>query len=79
VDDLAGDGCSALIAVHDVDQARRWDLVLCLNRRQVALGDAATTLTPRVLELTYGGSVTFGGHEVDPGTAASDRVGRVAR
>jgi ABC-type Mn2+/Zn2+ transport system ATPase subunit len=79
VDDLAGDGCSALIAVHDVDQARRWDLVLCLNRRQVAFGDAATTLTPRVLELTYGGSVTFGGHEVDPGTAASDRVGRVAR
>src|SRR5215217_7606780 len=36
LDDLTADGCSALVAVHDVDQARRWDRVLCLNRRQVA-------------------------------------------
>ena len=65
LDDLASDGRSALVAVHDVDQARRWDRVLCLNRRQVAFGDPAAVLTPRVLELTYGAAITLGGHEVD--------------
>ena len=44
-----------MIATHDVDQARRWDLVLCLNRRQVAFGPPAETLTAAVLEATYGG------------------------
>ena len=32
-----------LIATHDVEQARAWDRVLCLNRRQVAFGAAAAT------------------------------------
>jgi ABC-type Mn2+/Zn2+ transport system ATPase subunit len=77
LDDLTGEGCSALIAVHDVDLARRWDRVLCLNRRQVAFGDPAATLTRRVLELTYGGAITLGGHEVDqPLATAPDRTGR---
>jgi ABC-type Mn2+/Zn2+ transport system ATPase subunit len=77
LDDLSDDGCSALVAVHDVDQARRWDRVLCLNRRQVAFGEPATILTSRVLELTYGGAITLGGHEVDHlAPTASHRVAR---
>lgn len=53
--ELAGEGRAVLIATHDVDQARGWDTVLCLNRRQVAFGPPAETLTPDVLEQTYGG------------------------
>ena len=34
-----------MIATHDVDQARAWDRVLCLNRRQVAFGPPDATLT----------------------------------
>jgi ABC-type Mn2+/Zn2+ transport system ATPase subunit len=51
---LAQQGRALLIATHDVDQARGWDRVLCLNGRQVAYGDPATTLTRPVLEATYG-------------------------
>ena len=36
-----------LIATHDVEQARRWDRVLCLNRRQIAFGPPADVLTAR--------------------------------
>jgi manganese/iron transport system ATP-binding protein/manganese/zinc/iron transport system ATP- binding protein len=43
-----------MIATHDVDQARGWDSVLCLNRRQVAFGAPADVLTRATLELTYG-------------------------
>jgi ABC-type Mn2+/Zn2+ transport system ATPase subunit len=51
---LAGEGRGVLIATHDVEQARRWDRVLCLNRRQVAFGAPAAVLTRAVLERTYG-------------------------
>jgi ABC-type Mn2+/Zn2+ transport system ATPase subunit len=43
-----------LIATHDVEQTLPWDAVLCLNRRQVAFGPPAATLTGAVLEATYG-------------------------
>ena len=46
-----------MIATHDVDQARAWDLVLCLNRRQIAFGPPDGVADPRVLERTYGGDV----------------------
>ena len=46
-----------LIATHDLEQARRWDRVLCLNRRQVAFGPPAEALTRAVLEATYGGAI----------------------
>jgi len=55
--DLAAEGRTLLIATHDVDQARTWDLVLCVNRRQVAYGPPAETLTLPVLEETYGASL----------------------
>jgi ABC-type Mn2+/Zn2+ transport system ATPase subunit len=70
LDDLAAEGRAILIATHDVDQARAWDLVLCLNRVQVAFGPPAETLTLRTLERTYGGAIVelpgAGGHGVLP-------------
>jgi ABC-type Mn2+/Zn2+ transport system ATPase subunit len=54
---LAAEGRTVLIATHDVAQALAWDQVLCLNRRQLAFGPPATTLTPAVVEATYGTAV----------------------
>ena len=56
LDRLAAEGRGLLVAGHDVEQARRWDRVLCLNGRQVAFG-APDVLTREVLEATYGGDV----------------------
>ena len=36
-----------MIATHDLDQARRWDSVLCLNRRQIAFGPPEPSARPR--------------------------------
>ena len=55
--DLAGEGRGVMIATHDVDQARGWDSVLCLNRRQVAFGAPEATLHRAVLEATYAGEI----------------------
>jgi ABC-type Mn2+/Zn2+ transport system ATPase subunit len=55
--ELAAEGRGVMIATHDVDQARAWDSVLCLNRRQVAFGPPAATLDRDVLEATYGGAI----------------------
>src|SRR3954451_22841185 len=55
--DLARDGHGLLIATHDVEQAREWDLVLCLHRRQVAFGTPDQALTRESLAATYGGAV----------------------
>jgi ABC-type Mn2+/Zn2+ transport system ATPase subunit len=56
IDRLAGEGRGVLIATHDVDQARSFDRVLCLNGRQVAFG-GPDVLTREVLEETYGGAI----------------------
>ena len=55
--ELAGDGRGILVATHDIDQARRCDRVLCLNRRQVAFGPPVEALTRATLEATYGGEI----------------------
>jgi ABC-type Mn2+/Zn2+ transport system ATPase subunit len=57
IDELAAHGRGVLIATHDIEQARRWDLVLCVNRRQIAYGPPAATLTMEVLEATHGGAI----------------------
>ncbi len=57
LDELAAEGRGLLISTHEVDQARRWDLVLCLNRAQVAFGPPAEVLSRDVLERTYGSQV----------------------
>ena len=54
---LAGEGHGIVIATHDLEQAGRWDSVLCLNGRQIAVGPPATTLDRWVLEATYGGAI----------------------
>lgn len=52
--DLASEGRALLIATHDIDQARRADAVLCLNRRQIAFGPPSEALSVEVLQRTYG-------------------------
>ncbi|HET8952722.1 MAG TPA: metal ABC transporter ATP-binding protein, partial [Solirubrobacteraceae bacterium] len=55
--ELAGRGHALLIATHDVEQARAWDRVLCLHRRQIAFGTPENALTRESLAATYGGAV----------------------
>lgn len=57
LDDLAASGHAILISTHDVEQVAAWDLVLCVNRRQIAFGPPAATLTVPVLEATYGNAI----------------------
>jgi ABC-type Mn2+/Zn2+ transport system ATPase subunit len=57
--ELAGEGRSVMIATHDAGQVREWELVLCLNRRQVAFGPPDETLTREVLEATYGKEIVM--------------------
>jgi ABC-type Mn2+/Zn2+ transport system ATPase subunit len=57
IEALASEGRGILIATHDLEQARRWDSVLCLNRTQVAVGQPNEVLDLRVLEATYGGAI----------------------
>ena len=52
--DLRASGRTLLVASHDVESARSYDRVLCLNRRQVAFGDPATALARDTLQATYG-------------------------
>jgi ABC-type Mn2+/Zn2+ transport system ATPase subunit len=54
---LATEGHAVVMATHDLEQARRWDSVLCVNRRQIAIGDPERTLDREVLEATYGGAI----------------------
>ena len=55
--ELSQEGHGVLIATHDLEQARRWDRVLCVNERQIAFGPPAPTLTHDVLAATYGGAI----------------------
>lgn len=57
LDALAESGHAILISTHDVEQVAAWDLVLCVNRRQIAFGPPAQTLTVPVLEATYGDAI----------------------
>lgn len=57
IDDLAASGKTVMIATHEVEQASRWDLVLCLNRTQISFGDPDVALSKPVLEATYGGHI----------------------
>jgi ABC-type Mn2+/Zn2+ transport system ATPase subunit len=56
-DELRGEGRTLLVSSHDIASARRYDRVLCLNRRQVAYGPPAEALTREVLEETYGSEI----------------------
>lgn len=52
--ELAAEGRGLLMATHDIEQARASDLVLCVNRVQVAFGPPRTALTIEAIERTYG-------------------------
>jgi ABC-type Mn2+/Zn2+ transport system ATPase subunit len=58
---LAEEGRAVVAATHDLEQARAWDRVLCLNRRMVAFGRPADVLTPTALADTYGGELVLVG------------------
>jgi ABC-type Mn2+/Zn2+ transport system ATPase subunit len=55
--ELAAEGRGIVIATHDLNQARRWDAVLCLNKRQIAFGRPTEVLDREVLEATYAGAI----------------------
>lgn len=57
IDKLAAAGRTVMIATHEVEQAERWDLVLCLNQRQISFGDPSVAISKPVLESTYGGHI----------------------
>jgi ABC-type Mn2+/Zn2+ transport system ATPase subunit len=57
ISELAAEGRAVIVATHDLEQARRFDLVLCLNRRQIAFGEPDRVLDLEVLEATYRGSI----------------------
>jgi ABC-type Mn2+/Zn2+ transport system ATPase subunit len=57
IGELATEERGILIATHDLEQARRWDLVVCLNVRQIAFGTPGEVLDLAVLEATYGGAI----------------------
>jgi ABC-type Mn2+/Zn2+ transport system ATPase subunit len=52
--ELKREGRTLLVSTHDVESARGFDLVLCLNRRQVAFGAPDEVLRRGALEATYG-------------------------
>jgi ABC-type Mn2+/Zn2+ transport system ATPase subunit len=56
-DELRDEGRALLVSTHDVYTARRFDRVLCLNRRQVAFGPPERCLGRDVLEATYGSEI----------------------
>jgi ABC-type Mn2+/Zn2+ transport system ATPase subunit len=55
--ELTEEGRAVVLATHDLDQARRSDSVLCLNRKQIAIGSPDQALDLPVLEATYGGTI----------------------
>jgi ABC-type Mn2+/Zn2+ transport system ATPase subunit len=64
--ELRADGHALLVATHDIQQAREFDTVLCLNRHSIAWGPPEQTLVPSVLERTYGSELVVleGGERV---------------
>jgi manganese/iron transport system ATP-binding protein/manganese/zinc/iron transport system ATP- binding protein len=52
--ELRAAGHTLLVSSHDVESAREFDLVLCLNGRQVAFGTPDEVLDRATLEATYG-------------------------
>jgi ABC-type Mn2+/Zn2+ transport system ATPase subunit len=55
--ELAAGGRGVIVATHDLEQAKGYDRVLCLNREQIAYGAPAAVLDQDTLERTYGGEI----------------------
>ena len=56
LDRLRDEGRTIVLTTHDVHQARRFDVVLCVNSRLVYAGEPSG-LTPQILADTYGGEM----------------------
>lgn len=54
--ELRDEGRAILVSSHDIEQAKGFDRVLCINGRQVFFGPP-TGLTAAVLHATYGGEI----------------------
>jgi ABC-type Mn2+/Zn2+ transport system ATPase subunit len=52
--ELRAEGRTLLVSGHDMERARGYDLVLCLNGRQIAFGPPAQALDRAAIEATYG-------------------------
>jgi ABC-type Mn2+/Zn2+ transport system ATPase subunit len=52
--ELRAEGRTLLVSGHDIERARGYDLVLCLNGRQIAFGPPARALDRATIEATYG-------------------------
>jgi ABC-type Mn2+/Zn2+ transport system ATPase subunit len=63
LDELRAEGRGLVVSTHDIEHARRWDRVLCLNGSQVAFGPPAEALTPAALHATYGEEMVTLGEE----------------
>jgi manganese/iron transport system ATP-binding protein/manganese/zinc/iron transport system ATP- binding protein len=55
--ELRDEGRTLLVSTHDVDSARAFDRVLCLNHTQIAFGNPSVALTRAALERTYGDEI----------------------
>ena len=63
LDELRAEGRGLLVSTHDIEHARRWDRVLCLNGVQIAFGPPGEALTPQILHATYGEEMVTLGEE----------------
>ncbi|GMU23483.1 MAG: ABC transporter ATP-binding protein [Phycisphaerae bacterium] len=59
MDELTGRGKTLIVVIHDLNELKRFDSVVMLNRTLVAHGPVASTLTPANLRRTYGGRLTL--------------------
>jgi ABC-type Mn2+/Zn2+ transport system ATPase subunit len=58
LDRWSGEGRTVVVATHDLQSAaREFDLVVCLNRRVIAVGEPTATLDETVLAETFEGRV----------------------
>ena len=64
--ELREEGRTLLVSTHDVESALHFDLVLCLNGRQVAFGPPARVLGREVLERTYGSEIVVLSDDGEP-------------
>lgn len=74
---LAREGRSLMIATHDLEQARSWDLVLCLNGLQIAFGKPEEVLSRKVIEKTYGAQMTVIRDDFGPSEKGSGGVSAI--
>jgi len=59
MDDLTTRGKTLIVVIHDLNELKRFDSVVMLNRSLIAAGPVSTTATDANLRRTYGGRLTL--------------------